>query len=501
MDVSNVWENTEHSDEYQVKLTEYLDQAKVKRADPGQDYLSENYRHTGQEYADFLDFRDEWKYRAEELLRNAKQDFIRRFFYIPRRRMTCGDHSHIFGKGTEEEADHEPFEESGVFYDDTCWADEIFRNCRDISLEQDESKLILLPENLLDYLHHIVGVRLATEGLPPTRLSFAEYKMLWWGKEGTDQARTLLGSRTLPRFSVQLLDKVERQLSVDSGLEFSMTEQTVVFNHADEIENQHGFHVALRTYHEPKELIHKINQSRHRVGGEKLSSHRIGRAMLTCERCIGSPNIRQARHPQMLIYAPPGMGKTTAMDEELITGIDTDWLVRGTNFKNELSWFWNQGFTIITNDITKVLSARTKVFGFANYNVLRKTPDGKTTYTSKEEVENVFKSLGNDGLLFTSDTSYLGDQLFKMMIAGNYYHYVVDRVLCGEKGYTRYKYPLGRPAMEVASGLAVGKDTLLSQNQRKRNKWRDKGRPKRKPAKEFSTQEAHQRTQERQSNV
>lgn len=460
---------------YSEQLEIYLANVEQKKADPNQDYLSTNYVHESQVYADFLDFQDEWQDRKFTLLRNARQDFVRRFLLLPARTLQCGDHTHVFGKENEGHPDYVEYVDTGELYDEACWVQTILDAVEETSLRDGDGSLITLPNSVTDYIRAITATRLVLEDLPPRNLTFDEYRELWWGQEGRKAAMRLLPTGLTPTAD-KAVKAIKLRVENSDGTE-GLPE--VIIDDPEEIENQHGFHTALTTYHAPRQLINHINKVRREGQGRPISSKRTMEKMASCEACRIT-TIRR-RHPQMLVYCPPGNGKTTALNREHITGIDTDWLIRNKSFRNTVGWFWINGFSIITNNIQIVQTSNTKVFGFVNKRRLRRGKLHGSVLTPFEDIEELFRRLGSDGVLFMSEKKYLSHSLLPMMIAANFHHYVVDRVVCGELGKTRYKYPNGRGVLHTIEEFQKQSDTIETQFMKKRSKWRKKRRERGRP--------------------
>lgn len=455
-------------EEYYATMARYEDHVAAEKE--SSDYFSNDYSHEDQVWPDYLDFMDEWKERQKELLLHAKRDFMRRFFVIPKRKMTCGrdKHTHVFVAADEYTGAREQvlLEDTGIFPNNACWADEIFISMEQVIGQDHDGTIIKLAQSAYDFVNVITACRLVKEGLPPKYLSFEAYRETWWGQETSTRAEGLLMS------SGMKLGVAEHITRGRTALQYQQKAPEVLDVSPDVISANHGFHRVFLTYHQPRELLHKMNQIRRLGGGEPFDSDVLAKEMARCERC--KHHTQEARHPQMLVYAPPGMGKTTALDNGDLTGIDTDWLIRYASFNDTVGWFWLNGFSIITNNIDIINTCNTKVYGFLNPSKLRRLANGKYM-TPKKDVVRLFHHLGSDGLLFNGTREeYLSHHSLRIMVAANIYHYMLDRVWCGEEGKTRYRYPIGATLHETISMIASGRTTRIRSTQVKRAKWREK---------------------------
>lgn len=467
-----------HSAEYLKWFESYSSEVEEKKLDSELDYDSKHYHHDSQIWPDYLDFIDEWKFRKSELLAHSKRDFMRRFFVIPNRTLLCGDHHHTFTNDANLAKDGVILlEDTGSYDNDACWAKTIAESTSRIAIRGDDSNIINLANSIEAYLTVITRTRLALEGLPPKMLSFDSYREVWWGQETVEHARELLTrSDDLP----QLTSNIKREITRGRDELEVGAKPHVLENDPERVERDHGFHRCLLTYHSPRQLIYKMNQLRREHNALAISAHRASQYMRDCEYC-SSHQGREARHPQMLIYAHSGSGKTYSLIHEHLTAIDTDWIVSGTNFKKTLSWFWNNGFSIVTNNHKLLYSANTKVYAYVNASRLRQQHPKRAELWLKD----IYKTIGylhTDCVVWEdlSKDSYLSQKLLEMSIAANFYHYVLDRVWCGEKGRTRFRLPPGHSYSEVLIELSTGSDTIQTAVHRKRSKWRATRRSKNK---------------------
>jgi len=365
----------------------------------------EDYRHSSQVYPDYLDYIEEWESLAYEKVNEIHSSLIFNMgnFHL-RMQCKCGV-THHFCKFNNKQNIPEHYtvvdDPRQVTYNQ-CWyvytREQVKKTIQ--NLREGNRRLPDPVENLLSTIVQIKMVELDQTGFV---LPFEAWKKLWFDldnkgsitKESKQVNATLTHeAKTNIQFAkLGLLPTVDRK------------EVLLHFPHSD-----HGLHSLRKNLRDQvfTEILNFMNRKRKELGFRaKITLKDILEKEEQCEHCCdeyvtGLP-------PQAIYYAPPGCGKTTVLNKELLVAFDTDWIGVGLNWR-DYSPLLSRGISIITNQSHIFIGCGLKIIGCAKKSIRRQL-------TTLEHVKEFARSQSrNMILLVIPDSKFLADYITKLQI-------------------------------------------------------------------------------------
>lgn len=410
------------------------------------EHLRNDYRDQHHEWPDYLDYVDDWKYLYREKLSLTRKDFIFTALALRKQTIPCGNHFHTFST-TPQATDTIVITRPDAYMDVTsCWYKTIFQTDEQIAPSILQSAITLaVPES--EWLKRMVGLRLIQEGSTATQLSFDEFSTLWWGKESKTQAIRILHASQPPHIqaepsSTPIEDAKHKTVQAEPfSIEAEVAEMRMnlpapiakwaipgsgTILPIDNVLSDHGLHLLMLARTDWIDIFHTIINMRKPYDHGSTTTEDLGRHMNMCYRCQ-----RIARHAKIetpsdqfayirpnstfpgVYYAPPGNGKTTVMERGLFIGIDTDWLLRNSDFNNVIAPFLKFNLPIITNQYGLAVNAGQKFIGCYSPSLLR-TDDSGQPYTTQDEVELASELFKQDACFYKTD-GYVYDNLVQLI--------------------------------------------------------------------------------------
>lgn len=371
----------------------------------------EDERHPSQIYADYLDYVDEWTWHQKEQVSVLTSSTV---YSLSQRRqkMKCGDHEHTLVRAKQE------LDNEGCVIVDApnraihheCWYRTIRSTVEEV-LNTHSRANVRMPDPLETALSRIASWRLVQSDTSPTLLPFDTFKTVWWNAAENG------GTSKLATDMLQRLNLADRQqiaeLRAREIPEVRPQQQHIIlwYPHSD-----HGLHALQRAVgkDEFNKLLRFINRARQRRGtNERIKLEEIELRKSSCEYCKTERPKRQLSQPG-IYYAPPGIGKTTAMNEELIVGLDTDWIGSKVTW-HELSPVLNMRIPIITNQSEGFVGSGLKVIGVYNEDIRQDTHG--IPYTTIEAIEaNAKAQTRNYNLTRVKRDTYFADWTLHMQV-------------------------------------------------------------------------------------
>lgn len=326
-------------DRYTMGLKE-LDYEQLR----AEDHMDETYE--GQEYADYLDYIDEWEWHAND----QRDEMIRILTYhycTFHKILKCDDHFHILEKPgsalTPSDKEKIYHEYIGVRFENItdvnrpmyaqCWyktlvrvIDEVFSFLRKGSMA--------LPPPLEIVLGKIAQWKLTNMNMTPSQLPYETFLQQWWNeKDKRSKAQHLLNANELTSMQNMMKPLVK------------VGKEKILYYYPEKEHSLHRMYKACRD--KGSMLIRNISKLRMQIQNDcGITVKQVEDSINICEHC------RKATYNQLapfgVYYGPPGMGKTTAQEQGLLVALDTDWIGVGPVW-TDYAPFLRERFPIITN--------------------------------------------------------------------------------------------------------------------------------------------------------
>ena len=346
-----------------------------------------DYHETGQEYADYLDYVDEWKgHRGDQ--RKDTISVILNYYVINRKPLDCiCQNTHYLVKGQDA---------TETMIQTTCWYRTIAAIV-DSVFDMLKNNDFCLPTPLEIVLTKIVGWKHTNTQTTPTLLPYETFLEVWWNKtqeECQDMALRMLNA--LPQEERKTLAVLKQQQTphVEKG------RAKILLNF---IHLEHSLHVFLKALG-PSErtwILKFLNRKRSEIDNNaQIPLREFNKAILECKECKvedeKSDKRRNVLSPMAIYYGPPGMGKTTAQSLGRLIAFDTDWLGVGPTWI-DYGEILRRNIPIITNQAEIFIGVGLKIIGVVNDNV-RLDAYGKP-FTTKDNVVNFSKRYSKEMIL------------------------------------------------------------------------------------------------------
>lgn len=406
-------------------------------------YLRIDYKEISQSWPDYLDYVEEWKDIFYRKVPQIRRDFIYHALAKHRQRLPCGNHYHTFTTEDNTGQEYVSIPDRDSFINEaSCWYQ---------SLSAAEDRIIADPISvnsaILSHVQHIqlkkiTGLHMVFNKDDTTThklLDYEQYQQEWKDKETTSKAIKIMNESFVEPIPPTKLSDIKTGFSKPNSTENPHTwfvpGTTDVIAPNEDIIRDHGFHNLLRVRKDRKYILKLINRIRSPYT-TKIHHKEIQQAMEGCNECKYVNPDSTTTMPG-IYYSPPGNGKTTAQKLDIFIGIDTDWLLKHSDFQHMCLPFLKLGIPILTNQYLISTDSPYKVFGAYSKNHLRyfiNSNNCKQPYTQPSEIYNAM--LANHGdivILYTSDyfTNRLIDLLYLQFIQNTTFQFVY--------GYNRVK--------------------------------------------------------------
>lgn len=371
----------------------------------------ETDRHPSQVYADYLDYVDEWSWHQKEQV-SALTSATVYSLSLRRQKIQCGEHEHTLARIKTEQDNTEctvvDLPNRAIHHE--CWYRTI-RNTVESVLNNSTRANVRMPDPLETALTRIASWKLTKSDTSPTLLPFDTFKTVWWSAAENG------GTSKLAHDMLERLNLADRQHVAEMRTreipETKPTQNKIVywFPHSD-----HGFHTLYRAlgHDEFNKVLRFLNNARRQRGAQdRIKMEDISRKIESCILCQANGPHRLMSHPG-IYYAPPGIGKTTAMDKELLIGFDTDWVGTGITWY-ELSPLLNMKIPIVTNQNEGFVGSALKIVGTYHANI--RTDEWGIPYTTVANIEAHAKAQPiNCDFTRVDDGTHLADWILHMQV-------------------------------------------------------------------------------------
>lgn len=411
---------------YSDTLSNYLERVENFTPTERSAHLREDYFEEDQLWPEYLDYCEDWEYYFEDKLKQVRMDFI--FSVLAKRRQTimCGTHTHTFSTDPNDQgADVIITNTDATLNEESCWfytltVAERWLNDHDSAKK---ASRLSVPETV--YLKKMISLRLVLDSnTTPTKLDFKQFQTRWWKQDTRRRALELL-EESMPNndyFKIQeAIEQLreEHPVAKPKWLHPSTEQPQVIFGNA-ELYTHHGLHALMRVRSDSHAIFDIINDIRSEDANHfPLKAERLAEAMEKCKHCTTIKPSSQAVTTTFcgVYYSPPGNGKTTALETEAFVGVDTDWLLKMSDFNTMLAPFLRRGIPILTNQYHLSVNAGTKFIGTFNTSHLRIDPITQQPYTTLREILSARMVMKDDLLVIThaDDTKYFTHDLLSLL--------------------------------------------------------------------------------------
>lgn len=322
-------------------------------------YSRTEYHHKSQTYVDYLDYVEEWQWASTSEVTELTQSFI---FAMSNRSQKvdcdCKLRSHVLTTSQNPLEGDVIIDVPATMIFGKCWYKSIRRFISNITTEL-EVKDLLLPDIVDRNITRIAQWKLTDGENAPHLLPFEVFKQVWWTNNVSERKATT--KQIIDRLSsVDQIHIVEEKQRETKHKTSSVLKRVLL--HFPE--SDHGLHTLRRAMGANfSNVLGFINKNRRALDTttRKLTLEMILIKETKCDFCL-----EEKFQPKLSIpgiyYAPPGAGKTTALDHGKLVALDTDWLGVGLTWM-DYGPMLKLGIPIITNQYTIFKSSGFKVIG------------------------------------------------------------------------------------------------------------------------------------------
>lgn len=382
----------------------------------------EDYTESEYDWPEYLDYCDEWRIEYNLIAQRHMQNFV---IELAKRKMRieCGNHSH-------EMRYHDPRDDvsttsqtgSEIRISSTtslnmsaCWFKTISSAIQIIESETTNHWVAArLPGIMIDVFKTLVKSEMSSRGHTFEILPFDVFSSGLWERGSRAAIKEL---ERQPNQTVKLLMdsfRYHKQIENEDDLFGAKDGEKDLLTTTQEIESDHGFHAFIKSEDQTSRWLKFINMARSKAtkdDGSRLTKTRVDAAMARCPRCIRRSGRRALSVPG-IYYAPPGSGKTSAMNKEDFIGFDTDWLTSNLRWQ-DLVELLREEIPIITNQPGAFTGSGMLIVGVFNPNHVRNNQEGKP-FTTWQAV-NIAKSLNPNMIVLKHEHGhYMNRDLLKM---------------------------------------------------------------------------------------
>lgn len=372
---------------YVEKISSMTEQE--RREENRADYIEES-----QLYPDYLDYVEEWEWHQKEQKHSLLQSFILAQSKTHRKmECTCEEGEHVFTTMKEPEKGDVITDSPALYIYGKCWYKTLSIKVDEV-LEQLKQPQIRLPKTIESIMIQVSRWRMVTSEQTPFLLPYEAFEKIWWDKSITgktsETAKALLSQLSwVERDQIKIMKSQN-----ESQIPKHKWKKLLDFPHSD-----HGLHALKDAISEAnfQTVWSFMNKWRTKIQPQSaIDISELERKISKCKLC------QKGKYPAALsnpgvYYAPPGCGKTTAQNKELLVGLDTDWIGVGPTWA-DYSPIFNMKIPIITNQYTIFEGSGFKVIGVTKKNV-RKDSEGRPLTTQRELDQ--FERKHPQGVIFT----------------------------------------------------------------------------------------------------
>lgn len=454
------------SQQYELEYAAY--EQRIQNMDERQysEYMRDDYEFED-EFSiipEYMDFTDVWEKDFHYQACKYAKSFIIDDLATRNAKIKCEDHEHIFSLIPNHQYSHVVQNARYISLTtetdidvETCWFKSVLRAIHRLR-DQSIDGLVSLTD--LDYAFFTTMVQFEGFSKERTRdehvstvlktpreqqVLYNAFKTAWYqnsspsgttGSTPLAKIQTELGTSAFQKIISDMVRNRRKQKRDDR----LFADRHILCN-AQYIYERHDFHVAAHLLGASlTPALSVINEIRRGATDYSHARDYITRKKLIVEmqRCIlcNKPLPKGWSTPG-IYFAPPGCGKSTALEQCFLTGIDTDWLTSGLR-ESEVSFFLERNIPIITNQFSCFTNGLNKMIGFVNPEIFRKRPDMGDPFLDIADIRN--RSIAERTqftVLHYTGSVYLVHRLLDMRIALYLAEYVRKRFIYGLRPGTK----------------------------------------------------------------
>lgn len=359
-----------------------------------------DYHHSSSAYPDYLDYVEEWEWHAKDQISQLLSTVIKQYGSRGLRlKCDCGV-IHTMTTYAKKHLGDMIVDHPTESMHSSCWyrtfekvIDNVFKNVR--------KGHIRLPDPIEHMLTRLTCWKLASQGNTPQLLPYDAFKAIWWNKsmkgvyEG--EARRLYQQ-------LMLKDKEMVSQMKERMVPTSDKEGEVLLHYP---QSDHGLHALKSALGKDfTTVLGWMNRMRRKLNHyERIRPEDVSEKEATCTMCK-ERKYRSRLSPQAIYYAPPGAGKTTAQNNELIVGFDTDWCGVGLTWE-DYSPILKMNIPIITNQHNVFIGCGLKVIGIVRNDIRLDARGRPLAYA--DELLRVAKDQWRNIAILGDRTQYLSE--------------------------------------------------------------------------------------------
>lgn len=386
-------------------------------------HFREDYREEDDDWVEYLDYLDEMRYEFKHHLQNTKRDFIYRYYALRNQTFECDGHTHTFHSDPSIAGDIYIPTPHHTIDQESCWWKKFSQHDALLAQLDDQADAAKLTSTEHAYLAKLAGLRMAlSSGIPPpSMITFKGFQEQWnLGSTTNVVLKRLAESEPIWKIPLQVIEEIKESAAANppNWVPESRRPPRVIRTNTDVFED-HGFHQLMMIHKSSQRILSAINKIRSSTS-PPITGEDVALGMIKCAKCNAKEFAHGITSPGFY-YAPPGSGKSTALQNGTFVGVDTDWLIYGSDYQTVVCPFIMLGVAVLTNQYHLAIQAPERVFGMFNKDILRNDVHGNP-YTSLREILLAKQHMRSDiFLIFTN--KYFSDVVTTLQRA----HYIYDR--------------------------------------------------------------------------
>lgn len=433
------------ADKYQKELEAYHARISNMSSDEYRHYMREDYEFEDEFDAipEYLDYVETWDSDFHYQACKYSKSFIVDDLCKRNAKVKCGDHEHVFSllpnemfNSVKQTGQYIQLTTETFINADACWYRNVLQSIHRLR-DQTKPGMMDLTEPDFEYFTSIIAnggylkmvdrdeiIKPEYVSTKEQRKTYNAFKTMWYHgcseKVDNDTPAVTQIKNTIGTAGTQKLIAGVVNIKRKRGFDSSLFNERITLLYGDTMNERHDFHIAYRLFgHEAKQMLSLMNTIRskahdHEPTRDTLKTKAIEKAMEDCKLCKKSGP--QSWSTPGIYYAPPGNGKTTALEKGFLAAFDTDWLTSGIH-EQELTFLLERNIPIVTNQYTAFGNGMTKMIGFFNPDHVRLRPMDGEPFTEIKDVENFAKQNSQQFSLLTySANTYLYHRLLDMRL-------------------------------------------------------------------------------------
>lgn len=405
---------------YEAWLSEYTE--KLSQMDPVDKAEEEriDYHDSSQAYVDYLDYVDEWNWHMEAKIMETKQRYI---FLMGKRhgkiQCHCGVIHTLTTKIDPTHGDVE-IDDLTTPLSQQCWYQTIAEKTKQV-LTQVNSKQMRLSDPIEKLFLRITRLQLAEGGQTPFLLPFDVFQQVWWNGGNTPD---------FPKHLLHVITRNEQKelAQVKESCIPEVKRKEILLDFPDSDHGMHALQDAL-TEHEFLTVLKFVNSNRSKIDfkARRVTLSSLEERRRKCIHCKRFSKHTTGLSIPGVYYAPPGGGKTTTLDRELLVGFDTDWIGIGPNWQT-YGQLLKQRIPIITNQPEIFIGSGMKICGIVKKHI-RPGADGKPLDTEERIQAWADGHSRNVIIIKVEDKEYMADYAIKLQILHLTQHIIANHTI------------------------------------------------------------------------